>query len=351
MEAMADQAIAEPLGVEPAPELPRGRQLPRLPKVFVLLLVLIAEIILFSLLSPYFLAWTNLLNTLEAVAVIGIVAAPGTLLIVAGQFDLSVGSITALAGIVMASIAGSHGVGLGVLAAFGIGLGAGAVNGYFVTVVGINPLITTLATLSAFQGLAEVTSNGLSLPVNGFSGLGTATIGAGIEVPVAILVVVMCIFALVMRFTVFGRSVYAIGANPVAARLIGLRTKRIIFTLFVISGLACALSGLILDSQLASASPTAATGLELSVITAVVLGGATLSGGEGTIVGTALGILVIGVLNNGLVLKSVNPFWQDVAQGALLVAAVSFDRFRTRLIERRGRRGRRQMPATSVSNT
>ena len=142
------------------------------------------------------------------------------------------------------------------------------------------------------------------------------------------------LFAVIMRFTVFGRTVYAIGANPVAARLTGIHVKRVIFILFVLSGLACALSGLILDSQLASASPTAATGLELSVITAVVLGGATLSGGEGTVLGTALGVLIIGVLNNGLVLQSVNPFWQDVAQGALLIAAVSFDRVRSRIVER-----------------
>jgi ribose transport system permease protein len=324
-----------PESVSPEAQLSRGRQLPSLPKAAVLLIVLIAEIILFTILSPYFLNWTNFLNTLDAVAIIGIVAAPGTLLIVAGQFDLSVGSITALAGIVMASIAASHGLALGVLAAVGIGLGAGAVNGYFVTVVGINPLITTLATLSAFQGFAEVTSNGLSLTVNNFAGLGTASIGANIQLPVAILVVIIAVFAVIMRFTVFGRTVYTIGANPVAARLIGLSTKRTIFILFVVSGLACALSGLILNSQLQSASPTAATGLELSVITAVVLGGATLSGGEGTVLGTALGILVIGVLNDGLVLKSVNPFWQDVAQGALLIAAVSFDRFRARLADRR----------------
>jgi ribose transport system permease protein len=335
IEPMTDPVIAEPVDVETESKAARGRQLPTLSKGLVLLIVLIAEIVLFSLLSPYFLGWTNFLNTLDAVAIIGIVAAPGTLLIVAGQFDLSVGSITALSGIVMASIAASHGLTIGVLAALGIGIGAGAVNGYFVTVVGINPLITTLATLSAFQGLAEVTSNGLSLSVNDFGGLGTATIGANIQVPVVILVVVMIVFAAIMRFSVFGRTVYAIGANPVAARLIGLRTKRTIFLLFVISGLACALSGLILNSQLASASPTAATGLELSVITAVVLGGATLSGGEGTVLGTALGILVIGVLNDGLVLKSVNPFWQDVAQGALLIAAVSFDRVRARLVDRR----------------
>jgi ribose transport system permease protein len=330
---MTEPVTAEPPVAEHDLE-PGRRWMPSAPKALPLVLVLAIEVVLFSLLSPYFFAWDNFLNILVAVAVIGIVAAPGTLLIVAGQFDLSVGSSAALAGIVMASVAASHGLGLGILAAVGVGLGAGAVNGYLVTVVGINPLITTLGTLSALEGFAEVTSNGLSLSVNNFGGLGTATVFARIQVPVVILVAVFVVFAVVMRYTVFGRTVYAIGANPVAARLTGIHTKRTIFILFVISGLACALSGLILDSQLASASPTAATGLELSVITAVVLGGATLSGGEGTVLGTALGVLVIGVLNNGLVLQSVNPFWQDVAQGALLIAAVSFDRVRSRIVER-----------------
>ena len=136
------------------------------------MLVLAIEVVLFSLLSPYFFAWDNFLNILVAVAVIGIVAAPGTLLIVAGQFDLSVGSSTALAGIVMASVAASHGLGLGILAAVGVGLGAGMVNGYLVTVVGINPLITTLGTLSALEGFAEVTSNGLSLSSTASAGWG-----------------------------------------------------------------------------------------------------------------------------------------------------------------------------------
>jgi ribose transport system permease protein len=331
---MTDPVAADVPAAEPEVTQRRSRQLPSAQKVLVLVFVLALEIVLFTILSPYFLAWDNFLNILVAVSVIGIVAMPGTLLIVAGQFDLSVGSATALAGVVMASVATHHSLSLGVLAAIGVGFGAGAANGYLVTVVGINPLITTLATLSILGGLAEVTSNGLSLTVNNFGGLGTATVFARIQVPVVILIGVVAVFAIVMRFTVFGRTVYSIGANPVAARLIGLHTKRIIFILFVISGLSCALAGLILNSQLGAASPTAATGLELSVITAVVLGGATLSGGEGTVLGTALGVLIIGVLNNGLVLKSVNPFWQDVAQGALLIAAVSFDRLRSRIVDR-----------------
>jgi len=138
------------------------------------------------------------------------------------------------------------------------------------------------------------------------------------------------LFSFVGRFTVFGRSVYAIGSNPTAARLAGIKTRRIIMMLFLLSGLACALAGLILTSMLGSASPTAAVGLELSVVTAIVLGGTTLSGGEGSALGTLVGLLIVGFLNNGLIIEGVDPFWQYVAQGALLIGAVSFDRLRER---------------------
>lgn len=303
------------------------------PKLAALVAFLVAEIITFAILSPDFLNWDNFLNILTAIAVVGIIAAPGTLLIVAGQFDLSVGSMTALIGVVMASVASHHSLFLGILAALGVGLAAGGVNGYLVTVIGVNPLITTLGTLSVLSGLAEVVAHGVSISVNGFDGLGTDRPFANIPVPVLIFVFVIVAFAIAMRSTVFGRRVYAIGSNPVAARLTGIRVKRTVFILFLLSGLACVLAGLILDSQLASADPTAATGLELSVITAVVLGGATLSGGEGSVFGTLVGLLIVGVLNNGLILLNVNPFWQQVAQGGLLIAAVSFDRLRARFVE------------------
>jgi ribose transport system permease protein len=150
-------------------------------------------------------------------------------------------------------------------------------------------------------------------------------------VPVLILAVVIAVFWFIMRYTVYGRSMYAIGSNPVAARLTGIRSKRLIFAGFLLSGLCVSLGGLILVSQLGAASPTSGTGYELQVITAVVLGGASLAGGRGTILGTALGLLIVGVLNNGLILLNIDAYWQQVAQGTLLIAAVSFDRLRVRL--------------------
>jgi ribose transport system permease protein len=219
---------------------------------------------------------------------------------------------------------------LAILVAFAVGILAGAVNGFLVTVVGVNALITTLGMLSVLRGLALVIADGLSVSVQDFSTLGTAR-PLGVPVPVAIFLAVVVVFSFVGRFTTFGRSVYAIGSNATAARLAGIRTRRTICVLFLLSGLACALAALILTSMLGSASPTAETGLELSVVTAIILGGTTLSGGEGTALGTLIGLLIVGFLNNGLIIQGVDPFWQYVAQGALLISAVSVDRLRERL--------------------
>ena len=145
-----------------------------------------------------------------------------------------------------------------------------------------------------------------------------------------LLIGIVVVAVLVMRYTVFGRSLYAAGSNPTAARLVGVRGSRVIFIGFILSGLGVALSGLILDSQLSAASPNAATGLELSVVTAIVLGGASLAGGRGTVQGTLIGLLIIGVLNNGLTLLNVSSFYQQVASGTLLIVAVSFDQLRQR---------------------
>jgi ribose transport system permease protein len=299
------------------------------PKVTALVVVLIAEMITFSILAPAFLTRANFLNVLTAIAVTGIVAMPGTLLIIAGQFDLSVASIIALSGVAMATVAEGHPIALAIVVAIVVGCLAGAVNGFLVTVVGVNALITTLGMLSALSGLAKVIADGLSISVQDFSTLGTAR-PFGVPVPVLIFLGVVALFAFVGRFTTFGRSVYATGSNPTAARLAGIRTKRTIRVLFL-SGLACALAGLILTSMLGSASPIASTGLELSVVTAIILGGTTLSGGEGTAFGTLVGLLIVGFLNNGLTITGVDPFWQNVAQGGLLIGAVSFDRLRERL--------------------
>jgi ribose transport system permease protein len=325
--------MTEPVVTAPdvgSPAVKRSR-FSRLPETTALLVFLVAECIFFTVKSPYFLGWDNWLNILTAIAVIGIVAAPGTLLMTAGQFDLSVGSITAFTSVVLANLALSHGLGLSVAVAVLAALAVGVLNGFLVTVVGVNALITTLGTLAAFRGLSNVVADGQSVTVDGFSWLGTDRPIANIPIPVFLLIAVMAAVWFLMRYTVYGRSMYAIGSNSAAARLVGVRTRRYIFIGFVLSAAACALSGLILTSQLGVGSGLFGVGMELSVITAIVLGGASLGGGRGSIIGTAVGLLIIGVLNNGLTLTGVDPFWQDVARGTLLICAVSFDQLRMRL--------------------
>lgn len=309
----------------------RGRsRLSKVPDIAPLIVLLIGLGIFFAIRSPFFLNYDNFLNILTAAAITGIIAAPATLLLVAGQFDLSVGSALTFCGVVMAYVTERQGIGAGIAAAVAAGLLVGAINGTLVTVVGVNPLITTLGTLAAFIGLARVLAKGQTLPLEGFDTLGTTRPLFDIPLPVIVFLVVVAGFYVLMRYTVFGRSMYAIGANPVAARLAGIQTGRLIFGTFLLSGLFVALAALINVSQLSAATTNAGNGLELSVITAVVLGGASLAGGRGTILGTLFGLLVIGVLNNGLTLLNVNSFWQDVARGTLLILAVSFDQLRLR---------------------
>jgi ribose transport system permease protein len=315
--------------VEQATLAPRARQ--RVPELAALFVVLIVLVVFFSLRSEFFLRPANLLNVLTAIAVTGIIAVPGTMLLIAGQVDLSVGSGAAFCGVMIAVVAPDQGLAVGVLLAVLAGVLLGALNGFVVTVVDVNALITTLGTLAVFRGLTQLLADGQTVLLNGFGALGTNRF-LGIPGPVVIFLVVIALGALVMRYTVYGRSLYAIGANPTAARLVGVPTRRYLFLAFVLSGVSVALAGLILTSQLSAASPIAASGLELSVVTAIVLGGASLSGGRGTVLGTVLGLVIIGVLNNGLTLLNVTTFWQDVARGTLLVLAVSFDRLRQRLL-------------------
>lgn len=305
-----------------------GRSLPELAGLLVVLVVLV---VFFAWRSPYFFHVDNFLNILTAIAVTGIIAMPGTMLLVSAQVDLSVGSAAAFCGVVLAVVAESSGLAAGVALALLAGLALGIANGFLVTVVKVNALITTLGTLAVLRGLTQLTADGQTVLLGaGFGWLGTAR-PLGVPLPVVLLAVVVAASFVAMRYTVFGRSLYAIGANAAAARLVGIRGRAVIFVAFVLSGLAACLAGLILTSQLSAASPIAASGLELSVITAIVLGGASLSGGRGSVGGTIVGLVIIGVLNNGLILLNVNSFWQDVARGSLLILAVSFDQLRQRL--------------------
>ncbi|MEV4383457.1 ABC transporter permease [Streptosporangium sp. NPDC049644] len=322
-------------GREGAARVPGGRRKRRVPETIGLLIFLAVEVVFFSVQSPYFFNWDNWGNILTAVSITGVLAAAGTLLLVAGQFDLSVGSGVAFVGIVLVETAPSLGLGPALVLSVLAGVGIGLLNGFLVTVVGVNALITTLGMLGIFRGLTLVIGKGQSIFIEGFD-WATARPFLGIPMPAIVLVVVIALFYVLMHYTVFGRKMYAIGANPVAARLVGIRVNRTIFAGFLLSGGCMALAGLLVTSQLGSSSANTGVGLELAVVTAVILGGTSLSGGTGTIFGTVVGLLIVGVLSNGLTLLNVDSSWQQVATGVLLILAVAVDRLRQTYLRKAG---------------
>ncbi len=288
-------------------------------------------LVVMSLLSPYFLTQRNFLNLLLASSVIGIIAMFTTMLMVGGGLDLSVGSTVALVGVVISHGQYAFGVWGAVVLGLLVALLIGVTNGVLVTWVGINPLITTLGMFSVVRGLAYVISGGLSEPMldEAFGEIGRGFV-AGIPVPVLVFAAVTIICHIVLRYTSYGRAMYAIGGNPTASRLAGLPVRRYRMVAYILSALSAGVAGVILTSQLGAGAPQAATGLEISVIAAVILGGTSLAGGKGTIPGTLLGVLILGTLNNGMQLLSVSSYFQQIAQGLVLLLAVGLDQLRTR---------------------
>ena len=317
---------------------------PKLGKVqesLALILVLAALVIFFAIKAEFFFTYDNIVNVLQTMAPIGIIAMPATLLLVAGQVDLSVGSGAGIVGMMAAisqtatdSTITSYGLGLGLAEALLIAIATmfvvGGMNSFFVTGLGLNSIITTLGTLAVWRGLTKVLGEGQTVRMNEFGALGSSRPVANIPLGVFIFAGVVILFVVMLRYTTYGRALYAIGASPEAARLAGIRVRRYITYGFILSGVMIGLAGLIRLSQVGSQSINTGLGWELQVLTAVILGGASLNGGSGTILGTVLALLVIGVLRNGLIQLSVQTFWIEVAQGALLLGAVTVDRIRVR---------------------
>ena len=307
-------------------------RLGRVPEWAALLVVLLALGTFFAIRSEFLLRPNNLVNVVTNVAVLGIIAAPATMLLIAGQVDLSVASCAVFVGMVMANVAPTS-LTLAIFAAIGAGLLVGIINAVGVVVFRVNSIITTLATLAAFRGAAKLVSGGQTLILDGFGALGTNRI---LSVPLSayMFALVALLYYLVLRFTRFGKHIYAMGGDDRAARLAGIKVSRNIVVGFLLSAVSAILAGLILVSQLGASSPIAAQGLELQVITAVILGGASLSGGRGSMMGTIVAVFIIGLLDNGLNLLSVQSFWQEIILGALLLSAVAFDQFRIRVSQR-----------------
>ena len=293
-----------------------------------MLIVMLLVIAFFSYRSLRFSSPENLQNILIAAAPFALIALGQTLVILTGGIDLSVGSVIAVAAMTSAAVAKANPgqVWLTVLSAMAVGLLAGAVNGILVSRIDVPPFIATLGMLTAGSGIAYVIGGGA--PINGLPAeFGTIanTKVLGLQIPVIVMIVGIVALGIVMRRTSYGMRVYAVGGNRVAAEIAGVNARRTLFSVYAVSGLLAGLSGVMLASRVISGPPNLGQGYELDAIAAVVIGGASLMGGRGTVWGTALGLLLIQTLNNGLDLLLVPAYWQDVIKGVLIVAAVAVD--------------------------
>lgn len=282
-------------------------------------------LLFFSAMTTTFMTVGNILNILRQAAPILVVAIAMTLVIVTGGIDLSVGSAVALlnavAAIVLATGVSWPLVVVGILVFGGV---VGMLQGWFIAYQGIPAFIVTLAGLSILRGVALYLTQGYSIPINnlpGFFFLGRGEI-LSIPFPAIIAVVVAIIGIVIVAYTKYGRQIIAVGSNLEAARRVGMPAKWIVASVYMVSGIACGIAGILTAARLGSGSSNAAVGFELQVIAAVVLGGTSLTGGRGTMIGTVLGTLTIAVIGNGLILMHISPFFTEIVTGAIILIAI-----------------------------
>lgn len=284
-----------------------------------------------AILSPVFLTRNNILNVIRQTSIYGIMAVGMTFVILTGGIDLSVGSVLALSGAICAGLLkGGSSMFVAIVAALGVGVACGLVNGLFITKARIPPFVVTLGMTNIARGLTLIYTKGY--PVSGFSPAFREIGGgyvAGIPIPIIIFLSIVLIAYVVLSQTKLGRYTYAIGGNEETVKLSGVNSSNYKTLVYVISGLTCAISALILTARLNSAEPIAGTGYETDVIAAVCIGGASMSGGRGSVWGSLLGALLIGVLNNGMNLLGVSPYFQQVVKGLIIICAVWLDRMKT----------------------
>lgn len=292
-----------------------------------ILLVLVFVILAFS--QPAFTTTTNLQNLLTAVSVLWIVAMGMTFVLLTGGADLSVGAVAALVGIFLAKLVATGmnaGLAIAITLAFGAAVGA-LVNGLLIGRFGVSFFVVTLASMIALTGVVNLWSGTQSLPVNSTSITNLAVDKfLGLSGPVWIMIAMFVISLYLQRQTYFGRDVYAVGGSATAAHLSGIRVSRTIMLVYAFAALCAAIGGIVGISRIGIASPQVDANLPLQAIAAVLLGGTLLSGGSGGVGGTALGVLFIGVLSNGLSIAGVQSFWQQVVTGVILIVAVVGDR-------------------------
>lgn len=285
--------------------------------------------IVLALTTPTFSSRTNINNMLLEGAVVAILAFGTTFVLITGEIDLSIGSIEGFAAVLAGYLMTQSHVAwpVAILAAVGAGIGIGLVNGVATTVVGIPSFIATLATLGIVVGFALILTGAQSLYgfPSRFSYFGTGTF-LGLRVPVVIALIVLVIFQFLLRRTTFGLQIYSVGGNERAAALVGIRTRWIKTLAFMISGGSAALGGVLVAAELNAANPTFGADTLLEAIAAVVIGGTALTGGRGSVVGTALGVLVIVTIGDGLDLNNVDPHWQRVAVGGIILVIATLSR-------------------------
>ena len=291
-------------------------------------LILLVICVFATILSPSFLSVTNLFNVFKQITVAGIVGCGMTFVILTGGIDLSVGSILGLSGVLASGVLASTGnTAAAVAVSLIVGVACGAVNGFFVSVCGIPPFISTLGMMTLLRGVILVYTKGSPIPikVDSYKFFGKGSI-AGIPVPVIILIVVFLLAHYILTQTTYGRSVYAVGGNREAARLSGIRVKTSEFLVYTLNGLMCGMAGLILTARLGSAQSTSGTGIEMDAIAAVILGGTSLSGGVGFVLPTVVGAMIMGIIDNILTLMNVNPHATNIVKGAVILIAVLVDK-------------------------
>tara|TARA_B100000674_G_scaffold321770_1_gene268175 strand:+ start:614 stop:1540 length:927 start_codon:yes stop_codon:yes gene_type:complete len=300
--------------------------------VAVLSVFYIVIVIGLSLMSPWFFSFNNAMNIGINMSYIGLMAAAGTPLIIAGGLDLSVAAVAGLTGVLITIFFGwIDNIWLAVALSLFVGAFIGAFNGFLATVLKFNPLIATLGTMSIITGFSLVLTGGLTksmmLPEFNYIGVGRIF---NVPIPLIIMIVVMFLLWLLMSKTKFGRFLYASGNNPDASLLLGVPVVKVQFYLYVLSGLSGAIAGVLLTAMLGAAAPNAAGSHLLTIIAAIILGGTSLYGGIGSVWGTLFAVLILGTINNGLTLMNVSSSWQEVAKGTVLILAVGLDQWRMR---------------------
>jgi ribose transport system permease protein len=293
-----------------------------------LLFVYIGVTVVFAILSPYFFTVNNFMKIGLYTAQMGVLSAGMTMALLSGGLDISVGSMMAMVGMVCAAhLEKGGGAFAAVLMGLLVGAASGAVNGVIITKGKVNAFITTLGTMTIFRGLALIYSNGKTILITNanYNLIGRHYLFGAVPIPLIIMVLVFIISAFLLKYTTFGRRVYSAGGNEQASYLAGIPVEKTRFLVYVIIGICGGMGGIMLSSQSGAGIPSSAGTINMEVISAVILGGTSLSGGKGNIIGTVLGVLILSTLGNGLNMLSVPSFYQEVIRGVVLIVAVIFD--------------------------